>query len=174
MPQKKQPFTNKISHFYAVLAFIVVLGLIGFGGYYVGAHKNNTAASSSQNRPGYVAAQEAREQVDNFYAQYIQTSGRPESQRKILASYGSRNLEFYNDYYQHGFNPITCSPATPVKVTVLQATAGPTAKVTVRVEQPDGQDQTLVATVVVNDQGLKIDSIACSGDRGNLPPSTQD
>lgn len=150
------------------LLILVVAGVVG---YYIGLRHNNPNAIPSQNKVGYVISQEATDQVTDFYRQYINSSTASEFRRVLLNGYGSKNLVFYDAYYQHGFDPIVCSSVMPIKVNVSHTIPGPVATVDVAVEYPDHSTAALTATVVINNEGLKIDSITCPGARGNLPPS---
>ena len=118
----------------------------------------------------YVDGSDATEQVANFYRQYINPRTTPAFQKYLINGYGNNNLRFYTDYYQHGFDPVTCSTTLPIKVTAALVSAGPVATVNAIAEYTNNTKDNIVARIVLDDQGIKIDSIACSGNKGNLLP----
>lgn len=113
----------------------------------------------------YVDGEAAADQVENFYQQYL--NPRTLSKRMLVEGYGNKNLAFYYDYYQHGFDPIVCSTEVPVEVTASLVSTGPVAVVNALAKYTDGTKSNIVVRVVLND-GMEIDSITCPGDKGNL------
>lgn len=119
----------------------------------------------------YVDGEEATQHVQSFYEQYIKTAD--QNRRKLLVSMsGSKNLVFYNDYYKHGFDPITCSSVSVKIITASLISTGPVAHIAAKIDYVDGSASEIKASVVLNDDGLKLDSITCPGDKANLPPSS--
>ena len=59
----------------------------------------------------------------------------------------------------------------PVSVTTSLLSTGPTAVIGVRAEYPDNTSATIRVVAVLRSDGLKIDSVTCPGDKGNLPPA---
>jgi hypothetical protein len=153
-----------------IFIIIVVAIVFGIGGYYAGSKSHDIYKDPSGNNAGYIVGQQAAAQVNNFYQQYIKDYNKPEFYNQLLRGYGSDNLIFYNLYYQHGFNPITCSSLAPTTITVVRATPGTVATVLANLTYSDSSTSTLKSTVVINNDGLKIDSVSCSGNKANLPP----
>jgi len=172
MNTKRKNQITKYQKLAYISVMIVVALVFGIGGYYVGSKNDDTYKDPSGNRAGYIIGQQAAAQVNNFYQQYIKDYNKPEFYNQLLRGYGSDNLIFYNSYYQHGFNPITCSTLAPTRVTVASATPGTVATVLANLTYSDSSTSTLKSTVVINNDGIKIDSILCPGDKGNLPPKT--
>jgi len=168
----KKQTSAKLTNRVLIVSLITLVAAVvcGWIGYSYGMHKNNTNAIPSQNKAGYVVAQQASEQVTNFYNQYIRPSTTPDFRNKLVSSYGSKNLAFYDTYYKHGFDPVVCSTVMPISITTTQVTPGPSAEVKVNATYPDKSLLTIVTTVVINNDGLKIDSVNCPGNMGNLPP----
>lgn len=123
----------------------------------------------TKSKMAYIDSNDAVDQVSNFYRQYLDNAAKPDIQKELVGAYGSQNLVFYNDYYQHGFNPITCSIDTPTNVTATLVSTGPVATVKALATYPDHSTATITAKVTLTD-ALKIDSITCPGTKGNLPP----
>ncbi len=159
---------------YKYLPLLIVLGavLVGFLANQALYHivpSSEPAMPPPHHVIPYVDGDVATQQVSNFYRQYINPNTKPEFRPRMIDGYGSKNLVFYDQYYQHGFDPIICSTVMPIKVTALLVSTGPVATVSAVAEYPDGTKSTIVTTVVLNG-ALQIDSITCPGDKGNLPP----
>ncbi len=152
-----------------VLAAMVVSGLVG---YRLAYQKYDPNKTPNQNTPGYITASEARDQVNNFYEQYLNPNKNSvENSRNItVEGFGSKNLVFYREYYQHGFDPIVCSAVMPTSVTATSVRPGPGAVVHATASYPDGSTADITLTEVLNNEGFKIDTITCPGDKGNLLP----
>lgn len=165
--QKYRPLTMAV----VVLVFTALSGFVGYRLAYQKYHPDKIPA---QNTPGYITADAARDQVNNFYQQYVNPrKDDPEEWRKIFVNnYGSKNLVFYSKYYQHGFDPIVCSSVMPSSVTATSIQPGAGAVVDAEAKYPDGSTANIDLTLVLNIEGFKIDSITCPGDKGNLPPSS--
>lgn len=156
-----------------VIVTLIAIILSGFIGYRLAYQKYNPNKIPTQNTPGYITADAARNQVNNFYQQYLYPrKDTPEESRKIyISGYGDKNLVFYSGYYQHGFDPIVCSSVMPTSVTATSVKPGPGAVVNAEAKYPDGSTANIVATLVLNVEGFRIDSITCPGAKGNLPPN---
>lgn len=166
----KKSQVNKLLAF--KLSTTVVITLIsGLIGYCIGLNRHDNE-TPKQNTPGYITVESARDQVNNFYQQYLHPGdNEPEKRRNILVSnYGDKNLVFYKTYYRHGFDPIVCSAIMPTSVTVADIQPGASATVTAKVVYPDGATENIDLTLVLNAEGFRIDTITCPGDKGNLPP----
>jgi len=153
----------------SIAVAVTVLGiLIGYG-FGLNKGRNDTP---KQNTPGYITAESARNQVNNFYQQYLQSrEGDSDKWRNMLVSnYGDKNLVFYKTYYQHGFDPIVCSATMPTSVTVTDVKPGAGATVKAKAIYADGSTAAIDVTLVINAEGFRIDTITCPGDKGNLPP----
>jgi hypothetical protein len=118
----------------------------------------------------YVDGATATQQVANFYQQYMNPNTPLALRLKLIEAFGNKNLLFYSEYYRHGFDPITCSAAMPTKVNASLVSTGPVAIVNADLEYPDNTKATIVAKVVLDDEGVSIDSITCPGNKGNLQP----
>lgn len=155
-----------------VVAALITIVLSGFVGYRLAYQKYNPTKIPAQNTPGYITADGARNQVNNFYQQYLHPKKEtPEESRKINVSlYGSKNLVFYSKYYQHGFDPIVCSSVMPTSVTATSVQPGAGAVVNAEAKYPDGSTANIDLTLVLNIEGFRIDSITCPGTKGNLSP----
>lgn len=167
--------TNKQTTFresILIAAFVVVvIVLTGYLGYYIGTNKHDDGLPL-ENTPGYITADAARDQVNNFYQQYLNPKKQnPEASRELyISQYGDKNLVFYSKYYKHGFDPIVCSSIMPISVTALRVQPGAGAEVTAEAKYEDGTSANIDLTLVLNNEGFKIDTITCSGIKGNLPP----
>lgn len=152
-----------------LMSVIVLSGLVGYNLGLYRAHND----TPKQNTPGFITAEAARDQVNNFYQQYLHSKGQdPEKWRNILVSnYGSKNLVFYKIYYQHGFDPITCSSTMPISVTATNIQPGPGATAKAEAIYTDGSTAIIDVTLVINTEGFKMDTITCPGDKGNLTPN---
>lgn len=86
---------NKLLAITLLVAFVgSCLG--GLVGYNLAYNTYNPSKIPSQNTPGYITEEEARDQVNGFYAQYL-NSKRPnpeESRKAYIHSYGTKNLAF--------------------------------------------------------------------------------
>ena len=117
----------------------------------------------------YVDGDAAVQQVESFYKNYTKPS--LESKKdKIIEIFGSDNLEFYYEYYRHGFDPITCSTSVPTKLSHSLRSTGPVATINTSAEYEDGSTATIQSRVVLSDDGMDVDSVSCPGEKGNLPP----
>ena len=121
----------------------------------------------------YIDGDEALRHVESFYHSYTLSNPKlAESKKKTVEIFGSKNLEFYYAYYQHGFDPITCSVLMPNKITSRLDRTGPIALIKSIEEYADGSKQEIQNTVVLNNDGMEIDSVSCPGNKGNLLPKT--
>ena len=174
MKKRNTPITqNKLLTLTLAVAFVGTF-LGGFVGYSIAYSKYNPSKIPTQNTPGYITDREARDQVNGFYAQYLNPKqGSAEDSRKAyIDSYGTKNLAFYSQYYQHGFDPIVCSSSMPTDVKVTNVQPGPGATVTAAAKYPDGTTANIALTLVLNNEGFGIDTVTCSGDKGNLLPNS--
>lgn len=122
----------------------------------------------------YVDGDVAASRVSDFYHQLITNpSNNQDVRRQLLGFYGTENLLFYDQYYQHGFDPITCSSMLPIKVTTSLVSTGPTASINALADYPDNTSDTILVTAVLRSDGLKIDSVTCPDDKGGLPPAAR-
>jgi hypothetical protein len=172
-PKKASIRQNKPLLITVVVALIAIV-CSGFVGYHLAYQKYNPNKTPTQNTPGYITADAARDEVNNFYQQYIhpKTGVQEASREAFIKAAGSKNLMFYSEYYQHGFDPIVCSSVMPTSVTVTSIQPGPGAAVKAEAKYPDGSTATIDLTLVLNIDGFKIDTITCPGAKGNLPPSS--
>lgn len=165
---KKQTVKSKNAKRYTLLSTILATAVVfAVCGYMVGNHKTKNTTPSI-NTPGYVTTNEARDEVSNFYEQYIVPGITPERKSVLLDGYGDKNLAFYVKHYQPGFEPLFCSTQVPTKVSVISAHGGPTGLVNATATFPDNTTETMTLELVLNRQGFKIDSIACAGSKANL------
>lgn len=148
-----------------VLLIAMALGWLAFQT----ARPKLPSERKTESRLAYVDGTEATEEVANFYRQYIDPETSMDTRRTLLRGFGTDGLAFYSQYYQHGFDPITCSVFVPKAVTTSLVSTGPTATVNAVAEYTDGRKATIVTTVVLTDR-LLIDSVTCPGSQGHLPP----
>ena len=168
-PTKRKPFPL----IYVLLLIALALALLARGiswPVYRALTTEKVAIPVSKSRLAYVDGNEATDQVANFYRQYIKPGATPAFQKFLIKGYGTNNLLFYTVYYQHGFDPVTCSTTMPIKVTAALVATGPVATVKAVAEYPDHSKGNIVARVVFDDRGLNIDAVTCPGTKGNLPP----
>lgn len=163
---KQSPIPQKYT---SPLITVLVALLLAVGGWAIHETNQNHSALATKSKFAYVDGNGAVTQVSNFYRQYLADANKPDFQKKIVATYGSQNLAFYDSYYRHGFDPITCSATVPINVTASLISTGPVATVKALATYPDHTTATIVAKVVLTD-ALKVDSITCPGAKGNLPP----
>ncbi len=173
--KKAKAVSRRISLTTFLVAGIISIIAGGVTGYSLAFTKYNPNRTPSDNVPGYITVDEARGQVKGFYEQYLRPreSNSPVSRQAIIRSYGTKNLLFYSQYYQHGFDPIVCSTTMPSNVTTKNVTPGAGALVTAEARYPDGSTADIDVTLVLNRDGFGIDTITCPGDKGNLPPLAQ-
>jgi hypothetical protein len=172
MAKKNIPIKQNRALMGTAVAGLVVAIFSGFFGYSLASQKYGSNKTPTQNTPGYITADAARDQVDNFYRQYLHPrKGAPEESRKAFVStYGDKNLVFYSNYYQHGFDPIVCSSIMPASVTAMNVQPGAGAIVKAEAKYPDDSTANITLTLVLNSEGFRIDSITCPGVKGNLLP----
>jgi len=168
-PTKRKPVPLIYILLLIALALALLARVIGWP-VYRALTTEKVALPSPKSRPAYVDGNEATDQVANFYRQYTKPGTTPAFQKFLIKGYGTNNLLFYTEYYQHGFDPITCSTTRPIKVTAALVSTGPVTTVKAIAEYPDNSKENIVARVVIDDKGLNIDSITCPAAKGNLPP----
>lgn len=172
--KKKNPsiWQNKL-YMFSVVSVMVATALGGSVGYGLAYGKYNPGNLPVQNTPGYITSDEARNQVNNFYQQYLHPKKEtPEASRETyIQNWGSSNLVFYSRYYRHGFDPIVCSSVMPTSVIATDVQSGAGAEVKAKATYPDGSTADIALTLVLNLEGFRIDTITCPGDKGNLPPA---
>jgi hypothetical protein len=166
---------------YAVLSvlalLVIVFSIVGWPVYRALNTEKITYNLPNHTIP-YVDSAAATDQVHNFYQYYSNPKITPvfptfaAYQKQMVQAYGSKNLVFYHEYYQHGFDPITCSTVLPASIDASIASTGPVANVNVYATYPDGSKATITATVVLNNEGMQVDTITCPGDKGHLPYSS--
>jgi hypothetical protein len=133
-----------------------------------GQTPSTTAVSKSL--PGMVNLADATQFTKDFYDTYFKNVPVNNGQISTVQKYGTSNLEFYYNYYQHGFDPIVCAEATPTSVTAKGiSTSNGVASVDITENYGSGGPVLIHAQVVFRDS-LKIDSVSCTGNDGNLPP----
>ena len=169
--QRKEPNHLYVTLIATGLVATIIIGLLLVANYNATHKKSYSTATMPNHTMPYVDGEEAKRSVDTFYREYTKPN-RVTSNEKLVELIGTKNLEFYNQYYQHGFDPIICSTEMPTKTDVSLSSTGPVAHVNVVASYPDKSIQTIKATVVLNDEGMDIDSITCPGDKGNLPPES--
>ena len=154
----------------ALLIFILIAGWAA----YRAEPNEKVSMPQTKSKFAYVDGNNAATQVENFYKQYTNLGNIqriPGYRQGLITSFGSENLVFYSKYYQHGFDPINCSDVMPTTVTTSLISTGPVANINAFAVYPDKTKATIKARVVLNENGLKIDSIACPDDKGNLLPT---
>ncbi len=168
---KNKPTVYKYLPHLFVLAVILAFLIISFGMYRLSTIGKVKDDPFPNHTFPYVDGEAAAEQVKIFYEAY--TSSKPIlalNKKQTVKNYGTNNLEFYYEYYQHGFDSVVCSTVMPTSITAVPASTGTVANVDVNVDYPDGSTARIKTTVILNDDGMQVDSINCPGDKGNLPP----
>jgi len=132
-------------------------------------------APIQQGKPSAVNNQsklpEALQLVTEFYGKYAGSTGAEGSTKAaLIKQYGTVNLAFYNQYYQHGFDNILCAQMKPARISVSGNTVANNVATTTVTETYDSGDKTITVRVV-DQGGLKIDSVSCPGSQGGLAPS---
>ncbi len=153
---------------YALLLIIVALACVF--AYHAGAKSEETNKDPSGNTIGYVVAEQASSQAENFYKSYMENTDNAEKKDKLVELFGTKELVFYNKYYQHSFDPIVCSDRKPTDVSVVQASPGTEAIIKLEVSYDDGTKAQIGTSVVINNDGLRINSVTCPADKADLPP----
>lgn len=175
-----EPIVQAKSHkLLYILLTLVIAAAAAAGVYYWQHQKVNDLDSKVSNLSSQLASQsnatsqnpdltKSTALVKTFYTAYIKNSS-PD----LIKQYGTSNLVFYSQYYQHGFNPIVCAQSTPdsIQVTTNKSTDG-IANLTVTELYTDSPSKGTISVNVVNQGGLKIDSLTCGGTLGNLPDTS--
>ena len=159
------------SKLFQIIIFLIIVSVFFLGISFLLARppKQKSVSLPGHTMP-YVDGNEAVGQVENFYKLY--TSPNPAyamNKNKTVETFGSNNLEFYYSYYNHGFDPITCSTLNITSLNHTLESTGAVAKVNTNINYTDGSSAVVQSNVVLNDEGLDIDSIQCPGNKGNLP-----
>jgi len=154
-----------------LIGIAIVLAMATVVALYAAVKENGNGTYSAKNKSGYVDGHDAVHQVSEFYRLYPAEANSETARKALVSAFGDDNLVFYSQYYQHGFDPMTCSTIMPTKVAASLISAGPVAIVKAHATYPDGMIQDITVRVTVN-TGLAIDSITCPGKKGNLPPLT--
>ncbi|HEX8182451.1 MAG TPA: hypothetical protein VF575_02505 [Candidatus Saccharimonadales bacterium] len=165
---------HKSLYIVLALAFVVSLLIVVWTQHTVSQKQVFKDTYVTQSRLAYVDGTDAAAHVASFYKQYIDPRTPAANKLKFIDAYGNKNLLFYSQYYLHGFDPITCSQDAPTDVSTSLASTGPVATVNVIPLSPDadGTTETITARVVLDEEGLSIDSITCPGNKANLPPNS--
>ncbi len=124
--------------------------------------------SSSTDTVATVKLSDAVKLVNGLYTDYIKNVGTLAATDTVLQKYGTSNIVFYSKYYQHGFDPIICAQDSPTSVKVTGNTSA-NGVATVSVQEVFGSGNLNISVNVVNQGGLKVDSLTCPGSLGNLP-----
>lgn len=152
-----------------VLIAVIVLLVVATGFY---AYKQSQKNDDTSELQGSVQIPDLRDEkkengkqiafVEKFYKKYINARGQStEPQTKIVKEYGTKNLlAYYESKIHSGSNPIICAQMVPnhFSVTSLEP-EGET--VVLSVNMVFGNETPAVKVKVVDDNGLKIDSITC-------------
>ena len=169
--KKRKSFIQQHKILMIVLASALLASSLILGGaqFHATHHNDNTGIPKLKSRLAYVDGNDAVDQVANFYRQFINPRTPTAIRPKLIEAAGDKNLVFYSQYYQHGFDPITCSTVMPTELTTSLVSTGPVAYVNAVAKLPDSSSLTIKVTVVLSDK-LAIDSITCPGAKGDLPP----
>lgn len=173
---KKKSQTRQSRKYVIAAAVVLAIALLMFLiiGIRRAVHQHDAYKNLPKHTMPYVDGKAAVEQVQSFYDNYTEPNrSRISDSYKTLTVkvFGSDNLEFYYKYYLHGFDPIICSNVMPNTITAKLESTGPVAIVNVTLSYAGNYTETVKATVVLNNDGMVVDSITCPGDRGNLPPA---
>ncbi len=167
MANKKNQTSSQQKYYPHIIITLAVL-LVAVTSWALHERAGNRNPLPTNSKLAYVDGNDAVTQVSNFYSQYIH--GAKTFQTRLVSIYGDQNLAFYDAYYQHGFDPITCSATPPTSVSVSLVSTGPVATVKALATYPDHSTASITAKVVLTNE-LKIDSITCPGSMSGLPPA---
>lgn len=171
MANKTNKQTTSLRKYYPHIIIVLAVLLVAVTGWALHERGTNKNPLPTKSRLAYVDGNDAVAQVSNFYKQYLADANNPAFQKRLISVSGDQNLVFYNDYYQHGFDPITCSTDTPTSVTASLVSTGPVATVNALATYPDHTTANITVKVTLTDR-LNIDSVTCPDTKGNLPPAT--
>jgi hypothetical protein len=160
--------SNKRTALLAGLSLLVILVVSLSFGY---ASKSKNDDNLPKHVIPYVDGSAAVDHVNNFFQSYLNPKNTSERDAVLVKSFGDKNLVFYSQYYRHGFDPIICSTVKPVSATATLVSTGPVAVVNVKAVYSDHTVQDIASTVVLNNDGMLIDSVVCPSDKANLLPS---
>lgn len=155
---------NKVATVVSLLCIVLV------GSFFYLKKSNSDDVPNIKHTIPYVDGDDAVIHSNSFYENYLNPKN-SSNLKRIVEIYGSKNLEFYNDYYRHGFDPITCNTIPPSKISVRLISTGQVANLQAMAEYSNGSTETIDLRVILNEEGLVIDSITCSAQKGNLQPS---
>jgi hypothetical protein len=173
-----------------LIVMALILMVVAAGGTYLWQHQKvsnlraqlattqsdlaRVTVRSSSSTPGSVNLLEATAFVNSFYTSYVNAVKSSGNADAVIKNDGDANLAFYKAYYQHGFDPIICAQATPatVKATGVSSSNG-VAVISVLETYTVASDDLTITAHVVDQAGLKIDSLTCPGTLGTLsaPPA---
>lgn len=146
-----------------LLILILLVALLAGLGWII-YHDNYQSASE----PGVVNLQEATAYVSSFYNKYNSTN---KYNPQIVKQYGTSNLQFYYEYYDHGFDAIECTQESPDRF-IVKGVSTSNGVAQVNVQEVFGNSISSPIKVYVVDRGtLKIDSLTCFSPAGNLRPA---
>lgn len=162
------------------LLLILVLAVIGFGGFYVWHTEQKPAATNKtvSTTPATLSISATTQLLNTFFTKYIaadNASGTPtglSAVKQLVEQYGTSNLltYAYPTTGSYDSNPITCSQDIPTSFTVSGVTST-TSSATGTINEVFGTVSTSIKATVVSQSGsLKVDSVTCNPP---LVPSTQ-
>ena len=161
-----------------MILIVVLIGIAAYGAYYW-HHKTVTDLNSkittlnselaAANQNSVVNLTDATQLASTFYNAYLKSVPVSGGTTTTIQKYGTANLLFYSKYYQHGFDPIVCAQSLPTSIQATgKSTGSGIAKVSVEEIYGTSGDNAAVSVNVVNQGGLKIDSVTCPGSLGTL------
>jgi Tfp pilus assembly protein PilE len=155
------------------LLILVIVGILGFTGYYVyNSHKKTEdtlteAAAVNQvaqttKKSNSIDQTNATKLVTEFYNKYsaVASTGLTDNLRPVVQTYGTAALLAYYDKEREAVprDPILCAQNTPEKIIVTAKTSD-SQSATVLVD--DFGPDNIITVKVVDQGGLKVDSITC-------------
>jgi hypothetical protein len=168
---KKKNQTSPSQKYYLHIIITLAMLLVAVTAWALHERQAGELPYPTTSRLAHIDGNDAVAQVANFYKQYLADASNATFQGRLVSTYGSQNLAFYDNYYQHGFDPITCSTTLPTSVSASLASTGPVAAITAHATYPDHTTANITVRVILTDR-LEIDSITCPAPMGNLPPTT--
>lgn len=151
-----------------IILTIVVLGLLVGLGFYVynqnqpkdDSHKTPSSTQTNTANETGLTASSASKAVTDFYNKYVALDP-PGNAETFIQQHGTDKLLAYYKANQNGVDPIVCAQTHPDSFKVTSSTISQSTA-TVTVEETFGTRKITVTATVIDQNGLKIDSLKCS------------
>jgi hypothetical protein len=164
--------TNRNGPRIAVALCAAVVVLMSVGAYWWHTSSSRRGSRFPTSTLPHVDGAAAVEHVSSFYGQYLSAAGDARLQMIAVKGFGDANLAFYAEYYQHGFDPLTCSASIPKSVRASLVKSGTSTAVSVTPEF-DGHEGKAFTVTVILDDSMHVDSVDCGQGLSHLAPGVQ-